>query len=695
MAHPSSPRPTHRRKHSHSSSTTHHRPSTNNQPIRPTSANPPLKKLKLSSPPPPTNLANKSNEPIKQEDEFITQEQKTFRIEEITTDMISLNDTNHNDNHDWTLVNKSSKGKFKKQQKHSKKVLENPAEFHFDTRGFRNGRMIHLKDVRDLVLSIMADERNQDWMLVKNKSNIIKTVVLMIPGITPKTLGVEKPSNSNGIPFSISSQNSNLPAFQSLFSHACPTKAGGDRLRMFSCLSVFLTCQMSAMAKAKRDDERKKNQKSIASSDPTLFLLQEDIMIEQGYPRPNYPIPLPASLRQSQRSENPIDITPDPELEIKYEDWVQSDGWIQTPWPDSPKIEKLGKPLKVLGIDCEMCITSAGSELTRCTIVNESGESILDELVKPKLPILDYLTKFSGITPSRLDTVTTTLEDVQKKLINLINFDTVLVGHSLECDLRALKLLHPWVIDTSVIYQHPKGLPMKPSLKWLSQKWLNKEIQSGGLNGHDSEEDARTAVELVLKKMLKGPGYGEFINDVESIFERMSRGNDPKRSAVIDHGGGMNCSKAQTSMICKSDSEVVDGMISCLNDHDFVFGRLMDLSHGTGWSKYPTPKTNTDTPTTEEILTPTIEDLHSTLSSQIIKLNEALPKGTALIIFTGHDDPRPMAKLNLQKSKFDQAIKSGQMSSLNDEIKWLSSDERQLIDEVEKCKIGMSFFRVK
>ncbi|KAH9813311.1 hypothetical protein DFH28DRAFT_897063 [Melampsora americana] len=709
----SNSRPTHRRKHSsqsqsQSQSNQTHSPSSSSS-IKLNSANPPLKKLKLSSPELEIEDQLSSSISIQTKtDEFITNQQTSFNLNQSTQDIISLNDLH--DNNNWSTVSnsKSNKGKLKKQEKLNKQKSLHPAEFHFDTRGFKNGRFIQLRDVRDLVLNITADEKSQDWMLVKNKSNISKTVVLMIPGITTSTLGVEKPTSNLSMPFSISSQSSKLPAFQSLFSHACPTKAGGDRLRMFSCLSVFLTCQMSAWARAKRDEERKRNQKTISASDPTLFLLQEDLMNEQGYPKTNYSIPLPASLRQTQREKNPMNsIESNPITDFK--EWEQSDGWIQTPWVDSPVVESLGKPLKLLGIDCEMCITENGSELTRCTIVGKDGKPILDELVKPESPIIDYLTRFSGITATRLEGVTTTLRDVQIKLTSILDFDTVLVGHSLECDLRALKLSHPWVIDTSVIYQHPKGLPMKPSLKWLAQKWLNKEIQitkpGSSIVGHDSEEDARTALELVLKKMEKGPGFGEFVNDVESIFERMSRGSEPKRVAVIDHGGGLNCSKATSSMVCKTDSEVsdpffvVDGMISHLEDHEFLFGRLMDLSHAIGWSKAPTPKLSFD-PSNQEDSIPTqsicdeskLENLYKTLSDQILKLNESLPKGTALIIFTGHDDPREMAKLNSMKSKFDQALKNGRNS---DEVKWMNSQERELMNEVEKCKLGMSFFRVK
>lgn len=142
------------------------------------------------------------------------------------------------------------------------------------------------------------------------------------------------------------------------------------------------------------------------------------------------------------------------------------------------------------------------------------------------------------MTAEKLEGVTTRLEDVQKDLTQLLDYNTILVGHSLECDLKVLKvragaaiaefsrgllfflfdagathtlssysqLIHSRVIDTSVAYQHPRGPPFKASLKWLAQKWLKKEIQNnaGEEGGHDSEEDARTAIELMKLKMEKG-----------------------------------------------------------------------------------------------------------------------------------------------------------------------------------------------
>lgn len=67
-------------------------------------------------------------------------------------------------------------------------------------------------------------------------------------------------------------------------------------------------------------------------------------------------------------------------------------------------------------------------------------------MVLPYNPIVNFLTKFSGITPKMLLNVTKRLEDVQKDLQRLLPPDAILVGHSLESDLSTLKVRqHPCV----------------------------------------------------------------------------------------------------------------------------------------------------------------------------------------------------------------------------------------------------------
>lgn len=73
-------------------------------------------------------------------------------------------------------------------------------------------------------------------------------------------------------------------------------------------------------------------------------------------------------------------------------------------------------------------------------------------MVKPDNEIVDYLTQYSGITKGMLENVTIKLENVQRDLQKLLPVDAILVGQSLNSDLHALKMMHPYIIDTSVIF---------------------------------------------------------------------------------------------------------------------------------------------------------------------------------------------------------------------------------------------------
>lgn len=50
--------------------------------------------------------------------------------------------------------------------------------------------------------------------------------------------------------------------------------------------------------------------------------------------------------------------------------------------------------------------------------------------------------RFSGVTEEDLKNTTTTIRDVQAILLNLFSAATILIGHSLESDLYAVKVRH-------------------------------------------------------------------------------------------------------------------------------------------------------------------------------------------------------------------------------------------------------------
>lgn len=140
----------------------------------------------------------------------------------------------------------------------------------------------------------------------------------------------------------------------------------------------------------------------------------------------------------------------------------------------------------VYALDCEMSYTGRGLELTKVTVVAVDGSLVYEKLVKPDIEIVDYNTRYSGVTEADFSDPRNyaTLKQVQKDLLKFIYDDTILIGHSIENDLKVLKIIHKTVIDTSITFPHMNGFPFRQSLKALTKNILKRDIQmqtqSGG-----------------------------------------------------------------------------------------------------------------------------------------------------------------------------------------------------------------------
>lgn len=207
----------------------------------------------------------------------------------------------------------------------------------------------------------------------------------------------------------------------------------------------------------------------------------------------------------------------------------------------------------MFGVDCEMCNTTLGvSEITRVSIVNEKLESVYETFVKPENKITNYLTAFSGITEETLKDVTKTLKEVQEDIRTVLPADAILVGQSLNVDLNCLKLMHPYVIDTSVIYNISGERKSKSKLRTLAREFLGEIIQNHA-KGHDSIEDAAASVKLVQLKLSKSLEYGDMV-----LLNR----------AKFNKGEEVTKKKGITRTVC------IAGSKECSYDFDNLFTKL-------------------------------------------------------------------------------------------------------------------------
>jgi len=179
----------------------------------------------------------------------------------------------------------------------------------------------------------------------------------------------------------------------------------------------------------------------------------------------------------------------------------------------------------MFSLDCEMCLTvDQEYEVTRITVINEQEDVVLETFCLPKKQIIDYKTEFSGVRKEDLEGLETTIEDVREMLKTILPPDAILIGQSLESDLKALGIYHPYIIDTSIIYNLSGNRAIKTSLKNLAKKFLGRMIQTDHSRGHCSQEDAVAALNLVQLKMKKGIKFGDVVLSPEKK-ERWWRGS--------------------------------------------------------------------------------------------------------------------------------------------------------------------------
>lgn len=176
-------------------------------------------------------------------------------------------------------------------------------------------------------------------------------------------------------------------------------------------------------------------------------------------------------------------------------------------WEVTKRIKK-SKAMKsngMISVDCEMVLCEDGTEaLVRVCVVDRNLEVKLDKLVNPDKAVADYRTDITGITAEDLEKETCSLLYVQKSLKNLLRNGTILVGHSLNNDLKALKLDHARVIDTALVFKYANGShSRRPSLSDLCKSVLGFELRETGAP-HNCLDDACAAMKLVLAKIESG-----------------------------------------------------------------------------------------------------------------------------------------------------------------------------------------------
>ncbi|XP_056852066.1 small RNA degrading nuclease 2 [Raphanus sativus] len=110
----------------------------------------------------------------------------------------------------------------------------------------------------------------------------------------------------------------------------------------------------------------------------------------------------------------------------------------------------------MIALCCEKVLCQDNTEAAvRVAAVDRNLKVILDVLVKPNEPVINFRTSITGLDCFALHLSNATpLSDIQEKLLELFPTETIMVGHLLNKDLKALKMDHARVIDTSLLFKY-------------------------------------------------------------------------------------------------------------------------------------------------------------------------------------------------------------------------------------------------
>jgi DNA polymerase III epsilon subunit-like protein len=147
----------------------------------------------------------------------------------------------------------------------------------------------------------------------------------------------------------------------------------------------------------------------------------------------------------------------------------------------------------------------ASEAILLCVTDYITGAVILNRLVFPREPITQMRSSIHGISKTTLDNAIrqgqtlSSWEGAWSELWKYIDSNAIIVGHALEHDLDALRMIHPRIVDSAILSRKAVGIHRTQwGLQTLCYELLNIGIRKNRGAIHNCLEDVLATREVVL-----------------------------------------------------------------------------------------------------------------------------------------------------------------------------------------------------
>jgi len=138
-----------------------------------------------------------------------------------------------------------------------------------------------------------------------------------------------------------------------------------------------------------------------------------------------------------------------------------------------------------------------GLALAQIIMVDHNEKVVMNSIVMPPEPIVDYLPQYSNLSEDNFKDNYLTETEFHREMSKFLGPNVILVGHSLHCDLLKMKVIHDKVLDTARLFKHPDGAHMVLSLKRLAAEHLEGQEFSPTKDSPKPQVDSIMAYRLV------------------------------------------------------------------------------------------------------------------------------------------------------------------------------------------------------